>query len=239
MITLPKKQVAIALFGPPGSGKSTQARILAEIFNLERFNISKLIEKIIYDPRKKNDPIIQRERALFEGGKLLTAEWLRSEVIKKRIEQVYKNLGNRGIIFSGAFRTIEDTKYLLSVLEKKYGKKNIHFIILKLSDETSIFRNSHRKICDLGDDNSYPIIYDSKERGVDECTEKGGKIKIRTLDSEETIKKRLVEYRDKTIPVFDYLRGIGFDLYEVDGEGSLEDVSGDLENIIREKIIRE
>ena len=145
--------IAVILFGPPGSGKGTQAQLLADKLNLFHFDTGKYIRDILYDPKFKNNGIIKREKILNESGQLNTSSWV-FEIVSKKIKEIDKI--NKGIVLSGSPRTVaeafgqnSDSKGLIDILEKDYGKKNIFIFILKIPTMKSIKRNTHRLICSV------------------------------------------------------------------------------------------
>lgn len=206
----------IVLFGPPGSGKGTQASLIASNFNLSTFDTGKYIEQTIHAPENLKNKIIRRERENFDSGKLCTPSWVLS--ILKEKTSVFSRAG-LSIIFTGSPRTLYeafgDSKQegLVKFLEKHYGKKNIHFVYLNISPETSIWRNSHRKICITC---SAPILY---KKGVPQvCPFCGSPVRQRSLDKPEVIKVRLKEYKERTFPIIERLKKAGYKINFIDGE---------------------
>src|SRR3989344_4890108 len=53
------KKPAIILYGPPGSGKGTQANLLASKLNLIHFDTGKFLEAVVYDPARQREPHIK------------------------------------------------------------------------------------------------------------------------------------------------------------------------------------
>jgi adenylate kinase len=109
------------IYGPPGSGKGTQARILARQLGIEHFDTGRIIEKLVHDPNKQDDLIIQRERKNFDTGLLCTPKWVLGIVSEK----IKKSKKRKGLIFSGSPRTLEEAKIIIPLLEEMYGKDNI------------------------------------------------------------------------------------------------------------------
>ena len=94
---------AIIIIGPPGSGKGTQAKLLAERLGLIHFDTGQHFEKILYDPKNRNNKEFQHERKNFETGKLFTPSWvLKNE--KKAVERIAQ--AGWGIVFSGSPPTL-------------------------------------------------------------------------------------------------------------------------------------
>ena len=215
------------IYGPPGSGKGTQAKKLAQKFNLEHFDTGRVIEKIVHDPQKQDDSIIQRERKNFETGILCTPEWV-AEIILEVIKDLHKQ--NKGIIFSGSPRTLPEAKEIISLIEELYGKENIYVIEINVKPETSIFRNSHRRVCKKC---GFPLIYTPKNEKLKECPKCGGDIVTRILDKPEVIKIRINQYKTRTEPINNFLEKRGIKVREVDGEPLPEDVFKDILRVIK------
>ena len=90
---------AIIIIGPPGSGKGTQAELLAKKFGLVHLDSGAYLEQVVYNPRFKNNKEIQRERKLFETGKLLTPSWV-LEIVGGKIKELAK--AKMGVVLSGS-----------------------------------------------------------------------------------------------------------------------------------------
>lgn len=86
---------------------------------------------------------------------------------------------------------------------------------INVKDETAIFRNIHRRVCE---DCRTPMIYTEATKDVRVCPKCGGKLVTRTLDTAEAMAVRLNEYRTRTEPVLGYLTDHGYSLIDIDGE---------------------
>lgn len=208
----------IIIYGPPGSGKGTQARKAAEYFNLEHFDTGQVIEKKIHNPALQDDPIIQREKKNFETGKLCTPEWVDSLVVDevKKAHQI-----NKGIVFSGYPRTFSEAETIIPVLEKFYGKENIYVLRINIKPGTSIFRNSHRRVCKKC---GHPLVYAPENERLEKCPKCGGQLVKRILDKPEVIKVRLKEFKERTEPIYNFLEEKGIEVIDIDGEPAVERV---------------
>jgi len=226
---LDKQLVVMIIYGPPGSGKGTQARKLAEDFGLEHFDTGQIIEKWAYRPDLQDDPIIQREKENFEKGTLCTPEWV-AEIVKKEIKQARQ--AGKGIVFSGAFRTLPEAKKVFPLLEDLYSQENIYVLRLIVSPEISIFRNSHRRVCQKC---GQPIVYSPENEKLKECPKCGGKLVRRVLDKPEVIKVRLKEYEERTEPIYQFWKQKNIKLISIkaDKEMSVEEVHQDIREAIQ------
>ena len=206
---------AIVIYGPPGSGKGTQAELLARRYNFVHFDTGRYIESVVHDPKLQKNPIIRRERKLFDSGILCTPSWV-LKIVRDAVEKIAK--AGYGVIFSGSPRTIfealgdKKNMGLVKTLLRIYGKKNITILKLQVRDKTSIKRNSHRLVCSVC---GLPILSHAK---VKRCAFCDGAMRTRSLDKPSVIKVRLIEYRKRTYPIIAEANKIGIKVKELNGE---------------------
>lgn len=216
----------IIIYGSPGSGKSTQAQRAAERFNLEHIETSKLGEKIIFDSNLKNDPALQKERENFEKGVLFTPEWI-TGIVREEIRKIHQQ--GKGVVFSGSPRTLYEAKEMIPLLEELYGKENIRVLEIRIKPETSIFRNSRRRVCRQC---RFSIVYALKNEKLKKCPRCGGELVKRILDKPETIKVRLREYKKRTEPIYCFLKERKIKITLINGESSVEKVWQSVLNVL-------
>jgi adenylate kinase len=202
-----QKSKVIILMGPPGSGKGTQADLLAERLNLFHLETSKILEEKFREKTKASvsiegkDYSFSKEKKLWEKGKLCSPPFVTYLIVKK-IKELKKD--GKNLILSGSPRTLYEAERVIPVLEKLYGRKNIRCFFLDISPEETIFRNSHRRICELM---RHPILYLKENEKLKRCPLDGSRlIKRGKLDKPETIRVRLKEYKERTYPVIGYLK---------------------------------
>ena len=172
------KKWAIILVGPIGSGKGTQAELLAERFGLFNFETSQIIEEKIKNA-DATDEVMMREKNYWETGILNTPELVKQWVLEK-IEGLYKQ--GLGIVFSGSPRTLEEAEAELPVLESLFGKENVKIVHIQFTEDESIKRNSHRRICKA---NRHPIPNFPQFQNITTCPRDGSDLITRLLDDPE------------------------------------------------------
>ncbi len=184
--------VNIILFGPPGSGKGTQAEKLIEKYKLVHISTGDLLRAEI----AANSPLGQEAKSFIDAGKLVPDEVVIGMISKKTDE--HPSAG--GFIFDGFPRTIAQAE----ALDKLLNAKNItitRMLSLQVSEPELIKRLLNRGLTsNRSDDQDENIIrnrieeYKQKTFPVAEYYNKQGKLSdIKGEGSIEEIFNRLVE----------------------------------------------
>lgn len=212
------------LIGAPGSGKGTQAELLAKKFNLYHLETSKLGEEKINNPDLVNsNPEVREAKRLYDKGELFPPPWTTKLVLEKVRELAQEN---KGVVFSGSPRTIFEAENEFPEFEEIYGKKNIHVFEIVLSEKESVKRNSVRKICKA---NRHPIPATLPEfKEIKVCPEDGSEVITRFLDKPELIRERYQVYLKETKPISEFLNKLGYEVKKIDGEQPIEKVFEDV-----------
>ena len=213
-----KKQVVI-IMGAPGSGKGTQATLVSDRLSLYYLETSKLLEAAFNSAKAKSVTgadgkkyLMSDEKKIWVSGKLNSMPFTLS-LISEKIKRVFE--GGDDLLLAGSPRRVSEAELLMPFLIKFYGKQNIKTILLEISAEESIFRNSHRKLCSLM---RHPILYSRENAKLNYCPIDGSKLMVRKgLDDPETIKIRLETYKQETLPIIDYLKKNKFSVQKVNG----------------------
>src|SRR3989338_1879519 len=227
------KQVII-IFGPPGAGKGTQSELLSEKLGHYHLESSKVLERCF-----KNESL---DKVFSVGGKdysvgdeienwktgALTSPPFITGLMMKEFNKLAE--ADEGFILSGSQRTLYEAEKKMPVLEELYGKENIRIFILEISAEITVFRNTHRKICELM---RHSILFNKETAVLTLCPLDGSKlVKRKDLDDPETIKTRLVQYKERTLPLFEYFKSAGFDVKKVNGERTVAEVHEEILKLI-------
>jgi adenylate kinase len=206
---------AVIIYGPPGSGKGTQAELLARKYSFIHFDTGRYGEALLYAPGALKDPILRRERKHFDSGVLFTPSWV-LQMVSDATNRIAK--AGWSIVYSGSPRTMFEAfgnkkqGGLIEVLRKIYGKNNVKVIQLLVSGKASLDRNSHRLVCSVC---GLPLLGNAK---IKMCTFCAGKMRTRSLDKPEVIKVRLKEYHDRTYPIIAEMKKKKLKVFPVNGE---------------------
>lgn len=220
---------AIIILGAPGSGKGTQANLLAEKFGFYHLETSKLIEKA-FENFKSGDFIeadgekyyFEKEKERYDTGELNSFSFV-LYLIEKVVEETIES--GKGIIFSGSPRTFDEAEKFFPFLMGLLSQENIKIFFLSLDVDDSVWRNSNRRVCELM---NHSILYLEENKNLTRCPLDGSKLVKRSLDVPETIRKRFAVFERDTLPVLDYLKEQGLEFLEVDGRNSVADVFADI-----------
>lgn len=207
----------IIFFGPPGSGKGTQAKLTSDLLKLPVISTGDLLRKEI----ELKTSIGQQAEELMSQGKYVPNE-LVEELLVKRLELKDAKLG---AIFDGYPRLEVQQEFLL-----KLQKKNkMLAVLVAVSDKEIKNRLSGRRACICGQ------VYHLKfkpAKNAGHCDVCGKKLFIRNDDKPAVIKARLNIYHEQTEPLTDYWR-TNQALIEVDGEQSMGRVFSDIKNKLK------
>ncbi|MBI2611299.1 nucleoside monophosphate kinase [Candidatus Gottesmanbacteria bacterium] len=127
----------IVFFGPEGSGKGTQAKLLADKLNLPLITFGDLVRNAAKDDKGMIGN--SARKALTEGKYLPDSEAF--VLWKNRLKD---SQAEKGFIIDGFPRSIKQAEFLVNNVNK-YGYNIDHFIYLMLSDEEAVKRLAKRK----------------------------------------------------------------------------------------------
>ncbi|MBI2013768.1 MAG: nucleoside monophosphate kinase [Candidatus Colwellbacteria bacterium] len=216
----------IILFGAPGSGKGTQAEKLSEFTGLAHLETSKIIEEGFAKADPNDKKILEEKKRKARGE--LTSPKMFAGWFNKKVDEV--KAISKGIVTSGSMRTVEETEIILPKLEALYGRDNIKMVLINISEEESVKRNTHRRVCKLNKHNIPSADYNPDFANITHCKYDGSPFIYREDDKPEIIRKRYGVYTKETMPVFGYLKDRGYNIIKVNGEQRISKV---FENICK------
>lgn len=200
--------VRISLVGPPGAGKGTQAKMLAQQLGLPHIATGDLFRQA----QEQGTPLGRQVRSYMEEGKLVPDD-IATAVVVERLNQP----GARGgFILDGYPRTLEQARALAS-----HGLELDAVLYLSLSRKEVVERISGRRVCRVCQAPYHLRYAPPREQGV--CDRCGGELYQRPDDTPQRVGKRYDVYLLETRPVLDLYRRQR-KLVKVDGSGSIEEV---------------
>lgn len=216
-----KEQKIIIISGAPGAGKGTQAELLAEKFDFYHLETAKIITKNLADVKKDDFVEVDgKQYSLFEEKNrrhsgILISPPLITFWIKNKLKEFKKQ--GESVIMNGSPRTLYEGEELIPFLKELYGAENIQVILIELSEKDSIWRNQHRKTCELM---RHTIIYNDETAKLTKCPFDGSKLMRRKDDKPEVIKIRLKQYEERTLPLVELFEKQGLEVKKINGSPS-------------------
>lgn len=211
----------IILLGPPGAGKGTQSARLVEHHGMRQLSTGDMLREAV----KAGTPVGLQAKAVMERGELVS-----DEIVSALIDAELEAMGpSVGAIFDGYPRTEPQARALDEILEK-HNRKLDHVIELEVNEDALVDRITGRftcATCGAGYHDRYML---PKVEGV--CDKCGGtQFKRRPDDNEETVRKRMQEYRAKTAPILPVYEARDI-VSRVDGMASIAEVTNALDSIL-------
>ena len=209
------------LFGPPGSGKGTQAKLLAEKFHIPHISTGDLLREAV----AKKSPLGMKAKGYLDAGMLVP-----DDVMIGLIRELLTTGGaSKGFILDGFPRTIPQAESL----DRLFNELHLRIdgvVSLRVEHDEVIRRLTDRKVC-----RSCGKIFNSSQLRVDDpakCPSCGGELYQRSDDTQETARKRLDIYLKETKPVKDYYRQSGR-FTQIDGMRDINDVYTEIVSIFQ------
>jgi adenylate kinase len=191
----------LILFGSPGSGKGTQAALLAAALETKRISLGDILREEV----KKRTSLGNQVKGYMEKGALVP-DGLISKVIEEHIN-------NGGFILDGYPRNISQAERLQEIMQKKNNDIDA-FIYLDVDETTVINRLSNRRVCKACGANYHLKNMPPKTEGI--CDTCGRELAQRKDDAPEVIKKRWQVFAEESEKLCSFYRDKG-KLITVDG----------------------
>ena len=212
----------IIMLGAPGAGKGTQAKKIAEKYQIPHISTGDIFRANI----KGGTELGMKAKTFMDQGMLVPDEI----TIGMLMDRIGQEDCINGYVLDGFPRTIPQAESLTKALAER-GEKVDYAINVDVPDENIINRMSGRRAC-LGCGATYHITFNPpvKEGICDTC---GQELVLRDDDKPETVKKRLDVYHEQTQPLIDYYKNAEI-LAEVDGTQPMDAVFQGIVEILGE-----
>jgi len=203
--------VRLVMLGPPGAGKGTQAKRLAERLGVPHISTGDILRGAAAAGTRLGK---EAQRFMDDGG--LVPDTVMIGLVEERLGQAD---AGRGFILDGFPRTVGQAQALDALLVKS-GRPLDAVVQIAVARDELVRRLAGRRVCgDCG-----TLVQVAVAQGPNgRCESCGGPLLQRDDDRVETVGKRMEVYERETAPLVGHYRAEGL-LREIHGTGSRDEV---------------
>lgn len=198
-------QLCLILFGAPGSGKGTQAKLLRQALDVAHISTGDMLRAHI----ASHDALGREIEAMMQAGGLVPDDTV-NRMVRERIEE--PDCAN-GFILDGYPRRVSQAELLGELM----ASKGITPFVVHLAVDYNVIvaRLSGRRQCPTC--GALYSLTSNAPTVSTVCDYDGSKLVVRADDREEVVRERLNAYEKQTVPVLEYLRSTGYPFWEISG----------------------
>ncbi len=210
----------IIMVGAPGAGKGTQAKRIAEKYDIPHVSTGDIFRANL----KEGTELGLKAKVYMDQGALVPDEI----TIGMLMDRIHQADCKNGYVLDGFPRNIPQAEALTAALDAS-GESIDAVIDVNVPDENIMERMSGRRLCRKCGEGYHTMFNPPRVDGV--CDVCGGELYIRDDDQPETVKKRLTVYHDQTQPLIEYYTKQQI-LKSVDGTQRMDKVFADIVTIL-------
>jgi adenylate kinase len=212
--------VVLLLFGPPGSGKGTQSRLITNWLGIPAISTGDMLRSEIQAGTKLGESV----RCIMTSGGLVGDE-LVNEMLAHRVSQPDCQAG---FLLDGYPRTVDQAEYLDRIVCERALPKPI-ILHLDVPLDALVGRLTSRRQCPKCG-TIYNLLHQPpKKAGI--CDNDGNPLGTRKDDQEDVVRERLRTYEAQTRPVLAHYQDRNY--YQIRGDRSpgyiFEEITGILD----------
>lgn len=203
------------IFGPPGSGKGTQAEGVCRKYGLEHLSTGDVLREAI---RRKTPLGLKADELISEGH--LVPDDVVDGIVRNRIVPLIE--AGKGILLDGFPRTVEQAHFLDDILEEMNARLDV-VAVLEIESQELVKRICGRRLCSKDTEHGpYNVNFmPPKVPGI--CDDCGSDLFQRPDDNEQALEERMEIYRQQTLPILEHYREKEV-LIKVAGSGTVSEV---------------
>lgn len=205
----------LILLGPPGTGKGTQAKLVADELGLAHIATGDMFREAV----RQQTELGMKAKSFMDRGELVPDEL----TIAMLLERIQESDAQQGAMFDGYPRTLQQAQALDEALAGQ-GRKADGALHITASDDEIVRRLSGRWLCTGCGEIYHEQHRPPKRQGI--CDACGGELKQRDDDKPEVVRERLRRQRPPE-ELLSYYRDQGR-LVDVNGEQEMDAVTIDL-----------
>lgn len=210
----------LLLFGPPGSGKGTQAQFLSARYGIAHISTGDMLREQV----RQGTELGRRAAEFMNRGDYVPDEVMIG-MIRSRIQE--RDCAD-GWILDGFPRTVPQARALDEMLAAE--RETIHRLLyLHVDVEEIVARLTQRWTCPSCSRTYH--LQSHPPRNDRKCDHDGSELIRREDDNPEVARNRTKVYYERTYPILDYYRPRGI-VVEVDGEGTVAQVRRRIEDAL-------
>ena len=209
----------LILLGAPGTGKGTQAHLLAEKEGWLHVSTGDMLREAV----SSKTALGVEAKKFMDQGALVPDEL----VIGMLIERISQPDAQEGLILDGFPRNLAQAQALDKALEANSRTVDVA-INITVPDEELVSRLSGRWMC-----RNCGAIYNVSTGKPDKCTSCGGELYQREDDKPETVRSRL-EKQKPPAEMIEHYRAQGR-LVDIDGMQDVDKVTQQIETVLKER----
>ncbi len=216
----------VIFLGAPGSGKGTQAKLLAGKFdNIASFSTGDILRTEIFAKTVLGNKIAE---IVNSGG--YVSDDIMIDLVEKNLSESINNY--QVVILDGFPRTIGQAEALDEISKNKLNNCKILVVNLMVPTEHLIERFVGRFTCAKCKTSYHKKFNNTKVDGI--CDKCGStEFEVRVDDALEAVSVRLKVYEEKTQPLIDFYKKKNF-LVEIDGLNDIESINADILDVLRD-----
>jgi adenylate kinase len=204
----------IVLVGPPGAGKGTQAKIVADRLKIPAISTGDIFRANV----GAGTPLGLEARSYMDAGRLVP-DSVTIAMVRDRLSQPDVA---PGFLLDGFPRNVPQAEELETILAGMDTKLDVVLELVVDNDEV-VKRIAGRRLC--RNDSTHIFHVDFNQPSVPGvCDTCGGELYQRDDDKEETVRERLAVYERETAPIVGFYAERGL-LSTIEATGALEDVT--------------